>query len=152
MQHASAWLPLQLYEDSDTDTEVEEPCTAGQLPAARQPDGQATGDPAHAAAGSAHATTAGTPAAAAAPGASAALAEVGNRLAASAPAAAQKLGAKAAAAAPAPLLQAQAASYRLHAVVRHKGPLASSGHFVADVLHAKVRAAGAPDPTSWPWL
>jgi hypothetical protein len=36
------------------------------------------------------------------------------------------------------LLQAQVAGYELSAVVRHKGPLASSGHFVADVKNSKV--------------
>ena len=37
------------------------------------------------------------------------------------------------------LLQSQVARYDLSAVVRHKGPLASSGHFVADVKNSKVR-------------
>jgi hypothetical protein len=37
------------------------------------------------------------------------------------------------------LLQSQVAEYDLSAVVRHKGPLASSGHFVADVKNSKVR-------------
>ncbi|GBF94656.1 hypothetical protein Rsub_07392 [Raphidocelis subcapitata] len=40
------------------------------------------------------------------------------------------------------LLQEHAALYRLRAVVRHKGPLASSGHFVADVQTQE-------DPTLW---
>lgn len=35
--------------------------------------------------------------------------------------------------------QENAANYRLRAVVRHKGPLASSGHFVSDVKSNQVR-------------
>eukprot|EP00775_Hariotina_reticulata_P005407 gene5407-5640_t len=35
-----------------------------------------------------------------------------------------------------------AAAYQLHAVVRHKGPLASSGHFVSDVLNSQVSKDG----------
>jgi hypothetical protein len=34
--------------------------------------------------------------------------------------------------------QESAAVYQLHAVVRHKGPLASSGHFISDVLNSQV--------------
>lgn len=79
------------------------------------------------------------PSRAAAAGAAASAAAQHNRKAGSTAAADSFCGARGGAVP----LQENAALYRLHAVVRHKGPLASSGHFVADVQSQEVGAFAA---------